>query len=75
MSIISQNIYRIIKEKCLSQSAIGRRAGYDIKKFNAMLRGRKIIKAEDIPIIANALGVEPGELFRLEEAEKSQKGA
>lgn len=72
MSIIAQNIYRIIKEKCLSQAAIGNKVGYGAKKFNDMLRGRKIIKADDVPVIAKALGVMPSELFHQDVTDKGE---
>ena len=62
-SIIAENVKRIIDEKCLSKGAIGRKAGYDIKKFSNMLNGRKIITDVDVMNIANALDVEPNELY------------
>lgn len=62
-SIIAENAKRIIDEKCLSKGAIGRKAGYDIKKFSNMLNGRKIITDVDVMNIANALDVEPNELY------------
>lgn len=36
-SAVAGNIKRIKKEKCLSQGSIGKKAGYDIKKFNIRL--------------------------------------
>lgn len=68
-SIVAENAKRIIRDKCLSQGAIGRKAGYDIKKFSNMLNGRKIITDVDAINIANALEVEPNELYGL----KSEK--
>lgn len=62
-SITAENIKRVIDEKCLSKGAIGRKAGYDIKKFSNMLNGRKIITDTDVIKIANALEVEPNELY------------
>lgn len=62
-SIVAENAKRIISEKCLSKGAIGKKAGYDIKKFSNMLNGRKIITDVDAMNIANALGVEPNELY------------
>ena len=62
-SITAENIKRVIDEKCLSKGAIGRKAGYDIKKFSNMLNGRKIINDVDVIKIANALEVEPNELY------------
>lgn len=64
MSVVASNVYRIIQDKCLKQSAVAVKAGYGAKKFNAMLKGRKIITSEDILPIANALNVVPGELFK-----------
>lgn len=72
MSTVAYNVYKIIEERCLSQSAIARKAGYGVRKFNDMLRGRKIITADDIIIIANTLGVKPGELL---ETDEDKKGA
>ncbi|QIB67791.1 helix-turn-helix transcriptional regulator [Aminipila butyrica] len=63
MSIVAINVYRIIEEKCLKQSAVALKAGYDPKKFNAMLRGRKTITSEDVLPIAGALEVEVNDLF------------
>jgi len=56
-------IYKIIDEKCLKQSAVARAAGYDPKKFNALLRGRKRLTSDDVVPICKALGVTPNELF------------
>lgn len=72
MSTVAHNVYKIIEDKCLSQSAIARKTGYGVRKFNDMLRGRKIITADDIIIIASALGVKPGELLEIDE---NRKGA
>jgi hypothetical protein len=63
-SIVARNTKRIIDEKCYNKGAIGRKAGYDIKKFSNMLHGRKIITDIDVFNIANALEVEPNELFK-----------
>lgn len=71
-SAVAGNIKRIIKEKCLSQGSIGKKAGYDIKKFSNMLNGRKIITDVDVLKISIALDVEPNILFGFEE-EPEQK--
>lgn len=63
-SYIALNTKKIIKEKGYKQKAIAEKAGYGVRKFNNMLNGRKIIVADDILPIANALGVEPNELFK-----------
>lgn len=59
-------IYKIIDEKCLKQSAVARAAGYDPKKFNALLRGRKRLTSDDVVPICKALGITPNELFGID---------
>lgn len=66
MTIVAKNVYRIIKDRCLKQSSIAVKAGYQVNQFNAMLRGTKTIKPNDILKIAEALDVDPNELFRKE---------
>lgn len=63
-SVVAANTKRIIKQNCLSQGAIGVKAGYDKKKFSNMLNGRKLITDVDVANIANALEVDIGELFK-----------
>lgn len=60
---IPRNLDRIIKDRGLKQSAVARWAGYSNQQFTDMLNGRKIIKPCDILVIANALGVNIGDLF------------
>ena len=59
-------IYTIIDEKCLKQSAVARAAGYEPKKFNDLLRGRKRMTSDDVVPICKALGITPNELFGIE---------
>ena len=66
-SIVAPNVKRIIKQKCLKQSAVAARAGYTPNQFCSMMKGRKIIKDIDIMNIAIALGVDANELFKKEE--------
>lgn len=61
---IAKNIKRIISEKCLKQSAVAQRCGMTRQIFGHLLNGRKIIRAETIPHIASALGVDFNELFK-----------
>lgn len=63
-SNIAKNIKSIIKEKGYKQYVIGNRVGYTDKQFNDMLNGRKIIVADDIIPIANALDCEPADLLK-----------
>lgn len=68
--MLSEQIKSIIKQKCMIQKRVAEKAGYDPKIFNAMLNGRKIIKAEDILFIAKALDVTPNELYGIEAVDK-----
>jgi plasmid maintenance system antidote protein VapI len=68
-------IYKIIDEKCLKQSAVARAAGYDPKKFNALLRGRKRLTSDDVVPICKALGVTPNELFGIDHPATPEKSA
>ncbi len=63
-SIVAPNVKRIIKQKCLKQSAVAEKAGYTPNQFCSMMNGRKIIKDTDIMNIAIALDVDANELFR-----------
>lgn len=62
-SIVAPNVEAIITRKCLKQCAVAEKAGYTKQQFNAMLKGRKVIKDTDISRIANALEVEVNDLF------------
>lgn len=63
MSKVAYNIDMIIKDRCLKQSLVAVKAGFSVKVFNSMLRGRRTIKADDIPQIAVALGIEPNDIY------------
>lgn len=60
---IAQNTKRLIRKKCFNQAAVAEKAGYNYKTFNNMLNGRKVITDRDVARIANALEVEPNELY------------
>ena len=60
---IAQRIYQIMEEKCMKQCLVARAAGYDPKAFNEMLRGRRLIRIEDLQPICKALGITPNDLF------------
>jgi len=57
------NLSRIIKERGLKQSAVAQWAGYTNHQVTDMLNGRKLIKPCDVTALANALGVNVGDLF------------
>lgn len=60
---VQQRIYAMMEEKKMCQSRVARSAGIDPKLFNSMLRGRKLIRLEDVTPICNALGCTPNDLF------------
>ena len=62
-SAVAENIKKIIAEKCFSKSKKKKKAGYDLKIFSNMINGRKVIKDTDVARIANALDVEPNDLY------------
>jgi len=61
--IVIANIEGIIKKKGYLQKTVAARAGVPEKTFSNMLNGRKLILAEDIPPIAQALGCKISELY------------
>lgn len=65
--IFADNAYRIMREKKMSQAAVARAAGLNPKDFNAILRGRKLLREELINPICRALEVTPNELFGYKE--------
>lgn len=67
--IVAPNVEVLITEKCLKQSAVAKKAGYSIQQFNAMLRGRRVIRDIDVLKIMLALDVDANELFKLPKQE------
>lgn len=63
-SIVADNINQIIKERNLKQSAIACKAGFTPQEFNAMLKGRRLMRAVDIASILDVLSVDANELFK-----------
>ena len=61
--VVVSNIEEIIKRKGYLQKAVAARAGIPEKTFNNMLNGRKLILAEDIPPIAQALGCKISDIY------------
>lgn len=63
---IVKNIKDIIVAKGLKQAAVAKKANLTEKELSDMLNcRRKLIRAEHLPAIANALGVDVNELFRI----------
>ncbi len=70
-SAIAKNVKFIIKDRCLSQGAMARKAGHDGKAFSNMLNGRKIITDLDVANITTALGVDANILFGINNQDAS----
>lgn len=60
---LTNKISSIIQEKRIKQKKIAQTLGIKPHDFSNMLNGRKQIISTHIPLIAEALGVEVGELF------------
>ena len=62
-SVIAENVRSIIDSRGLKHCAVAQKAGYTRAAFSGMLCGRRTISSEDIPRLANALGVDYNTLF------------
>lgn len=62
--IVAPNVKRILRQKCLQQAGIAKKAGYTPHQFSSMMNGRKMIKDVDVVNIAAALQVDANELFK-----------
>lgn len=69
--VAAQNIKAIIARNRLKQYAVAEKAGIPPKKFNDMLNGRALIKADDIVPICTALGVTANEIFKMQDESRA----
>lgn len=60
---LSRGIQIIIAKKGFKNLYIAQKAGFTSQEFSDMLNGRRLIKACDVPKIADALGVEAGDIY------------
>lgn len=63
-SNIITNIKKLIKNKGLKQSFVAKQAGFNPQSFSDILNGRKLLRVEHLPELADALGVEIEDFFR-----------
>lgn len=63
---VAERIKGLIKASGMKQNHIANQAGFPVNDFSAMLNGRKIIIASDIPKIARALKIEPNDIYGIE---------
>ena len=61
---MSENIKGLIAESGMKQKVVAERAGFTEQMMTDMLNGRKVIKAEFIPALCQALGVTPNQIFK-----------
>lgn len=64
MTIVQENLIRVIDEKGLIKKGVAERAGMTAQAFSDILQGRKVIRADMVPALADAVGVPIPELFR-----------
>lgn len=60
---IAIGIKKTILARGLVQKTVAKRAGFTEQQFSDMLNDRKIIKASDMRVIAEAIGVEIADLY------------
>jgi len=56
---VYKRIKSYINDTGLKQGKVAEKAGYDVKKFSAMMNGKRKIYAEDLAKICSALEVSP----------------
>lgn len=62
-SNIIENINNEISSKGLKKSFVAQKAGMTFQQFSDTLNGRRTLKTDEVPRIAEALGVTPNDLF------------
>ena len=60
---VPEAIEQIIKEKGLKKCVVAARANMTTQAFSDILNGKRLIKVNDIVVIAKALDVTPNDLF------------
>ena len=67
MGTVQKNVIRIIDEKGLVKKGVAQRAGMTPQILSDLITGRRVIRADMVPPLAKALGVDVMELFAEEE--------
>ncbi len=70
---ILKKIESRIKETGMKQYVVAEKAGFTPNEMSAILNGRKLLRVEHISLIANALGVEPNDLYGIGKEDDSTK--
>lgn len=64
ISMVAEGIRRSMESKGLYQKYVAERAGFTEQQLTDMIKGRKIIRAEYLPALATAIGVEISEFYK-----------
>lgn len=57
------NINSLINRKGLKKCFVAEQVGMSLQQFSDTLNGRRMLKPDEIPAIAQVLGVTPNDLF------------
>lgn len=60
---VAKGIETLLQERGLKQRVIAKKSGFTQQQFSDMLRGRKIIRADYLVQIAQAMGVSVQDIF------------
>lgn len=72
---VAGGIQKIIKEKGLMQKYVAEKSGFTVQQISDMINGRKLILAEHLPKIANALGVSVMDIYIAGETDDRQEAS
>ena len=62
-NIVADNAKRVIREKKLKYTDVARKLGWAKHKLSRKLNGKWAMYWDDVILIADAIGVKPGELY------------
>ncbi|MFR1698761.1 MAG: helix-turn-helix domain-containing protein [Anaerovoracaceae bacterium] len=60
---VAENLDAIITERALSRPEIARRAGINPRRLYDIIKGHQLIRAQEIKILSEVLGIEVSVLF------------
>lgn len=60
---IISNLKEVIKRKKLKKGAVAAKLGLSSQQFSDILHGRKLLRIEDVPLMAKALDVDIVDIF------------
>jgi len=64
MTLVQGNLIRVIEEKSLKKKGVAKRAGMSAQMLSDIIAGRKVIRADMVPLLAKACDVPIPELFK-----------